>query len=368
MKSFVKVLGALALSAMGGAALAQQPTVNPAPMPAAECCNHWSAPCDDCKSGGFYLDAGVMILRPRWDNNLAFNQSFASFGGDTQVTNSQSIQFDPDFDLVPRITLGFRMADGLGARVRWWQGSWSDNQTGATPTFSLFGTTSQSISSANPLNLGLSTNQATFGTFEGPFAAATSVVAGSNLKIVAWDFEATKETRIACFDLLFSGGIRYMHFSQNYSFAVSAPDADINQEMLLISGHNLNGAGPTFAIDGRYNIGGGLSAYGNARFAVLFCDAKQNAYQFYEVAGFNGNIPRIDTATQSRDTVIPLTELEVGGEYATSMGNSELFLRLGIVGNVYFSAGNTTRSGNTANESNSNLGLIGLAIYGGVRF
>ena len=310
-----------------------------------------------------------MLLKPRWDNNLAFGHTVNDFSSDPQTSTNRSVEFDPDIDWVPRVAVGFRMGDGLGFRVRWWQGSWSDSQSGSVPGGDFAFGVIESISSANPLNLGISTTSSQITGPEGATLAPASVVANSKLSMVAWDFEATKETKICGFDLTLSGGFRYMHISQDYSMFISAPDASINSAQGIISGHNINGFGPTFAIDGRYGFGGGIAAYGVARFAVLFADAKQNAFAAYEVPGIEGgNVGRIDSAFQDRNTVIPLTELEVGGEYAASMGNSELFVRIGLVGNVYFSAGNSSRSGNTANEANSNLGLIGINFSGGVRF
>lgn len=371
-KTLVKFMSVAALSVLGGSALAQQPTVHPAPMPATVVMpagQHWEQPCNDnCNRGGLYFEAGVLLVKPRWDNNEAYNFSRQTQSPDGLFLNnsSDSTNFDFDLDWMPRIVAGYGFSNGFGARVRWAQGSWDDNLFASVPGGPLAGPVDR-ITSANPLGLlGLSTSR--FVDINGDFAAA-NVYAEGELRVLVWDFEATRDAKIAGFDVTIAGGMRYLHISQDYRVAMDSPTADGLFAQGMVSGHNINGFGPTFAIDARTPVLGGLGAYGSFRQSVIFANGKQTAIQVDAFELIDGTIATpFQQVYQERDTVIPVTELEVGGEYSTQLGNTEVFGRIGFVGQVYFAAGNTSRSGNSANELNSNLGLVGVSFSGGIRY
>lgn len=375
-KICAKALSLAALSVLGGSAAAQQPCVNPAPMPAMAmpaqgcggCGNHWTdSGCgDDCNRGGLYFEASILILKPRWDNNEAYAFSAQSVGQGGFLDNSNtSTNFDMGMDWMPRLVAGYSVGDGFGARVRWSQGTWNQTlNTGVSG--SPFNEPAERVTSANPLGLlGLSTSR--FITADGNFAAASVAVEGE-LRVLTWDFEATKEARIAGFNVTFSGGLRYLHISQDYRVGMVSDTADFLVGQVMTSGHNINGVGPTFAIDARAPLGGSIAAYGVFRQSVIFANGTQSAEQADLYATLDGPAINYQRAYQERDTVIPITELEVGGEYTASMGKSELFARAGLVGQVYFGAGNSSRSGNSANEVNSNLGLLGVVFSAGIRY
>jgi hypothetical protein len=276
-----------------------------------------------------------------------------------------SNNFDMDLDWMPRLAIGYGFGDGFGARVRWSQGKW-DQTLNASVAGHTFDTPGDRIATASPIGLlGLATTD--FTTGDGGFANVDVAVQGQ-LHVLTWDFEATKEARICGFNVTFSGGLRYLHISQNYGVAMTSDDATGLTKEFLISGHNLNGWGPTFAIDARAPLCGGFSAYGEFRSSLIFAKGKQSAAQFGVNDLLGETVITFQKAYQERDTVIPIGELEVGGEYACSMGNSELFARAGLVGQAYFGACNSSRSGNSANELNSNLGLIGVNFTVGLRY
>lgn len=354
-KKLASALSAAALMWLGSAAMAQQPCTTPAPV--------WQAPscqlndgCNDC-GGGFYGSVSALWLRPRWENNLAFTTSNTIFDGANTFTNVASQQFGPDAQIQPRVVLGYSSCDGIGARVRWFQGWWSDSQASVDPN----GPPATSISSANPLGLAIN-------SFGAPGAPA-SVTSSSNLRLQVFDFEATKNTKIGGLDFTAAGGVRFLHMSQHYDMFISTPGGAVFTEQALISDHSHNLIGPTAALEGRLPLGGGLALYAAGRVSILFGDHRQSAIsgQFAPDLGFGVPVTTAGSAI-TRDGLMPVTELELGGEWSTSFGNSQLFVQSGFVGQVYYGAGNSSRSGNFANESNSNLGLIGFSVNVGVRF
>lgn len=370
-KMLASALSAVALSWLGGSAMAQAPS-QPASMPQsimyAPAHHHhdWVANDDCCSRGSAYGEVGFLLLKPRWDNNAAFvTRTFDAVnqGINGTISSSTVTTFEPEADWLPRVVLGFGSRDGIGFRTRWVQGSWDDTQTAIDTIGSgIFVNPSQQISTASPLINPIS-------TFGAPNAPA-SLLAQSDLSLLTWDFESTKEARVASLDLLMAGGVRYLHMAQNYNVFINTPGGGVFTNQLLVSGHNLNAVGPTVALDGRLPIGGGLAIYSSGRVSVLFGKGKQTSFSAQaQPALVTGEIPLIiEGAYQERNAILTMTEIEVGGEWRSNMGRSELYVQGGFVGQMLYGAGNSSRSGNFANESNSNLGLFGFAVSAGVRF
>ncbi|HMP03137.1 MAG TPA: Lpg1974 family pore-forming outer membrane protein [Gemmatales bacterium] len=353
-KTIASALSAAALMWLGGTAMAQQPC-HTAPV--------WQAPvhdlnsCDSCCSGGFYGSASALWLKPRWDNNLAFTTNTNFADGVNFASNVTSTQFSHDLQFQPRVIAGYESCDGIGGRVRWFRGWWSDSQVGIDPV----GPPDGGSSSANPLGLAINS----FGSAVAPAAISSA----SNLRLQTWDLEATKTAKIGGLDLTLAAGSRYLHMTQHYDMHIATPGGDVFVAQALVADHSQNLLGPTAAIEGRLALGGGLALYTAGRVSVLFGDGRQSATSIQYGADFGFGEPvTAQGSSVNRDTVMPVTELEIGAEFSTSMGSSQLFAQGGFVGQVYYGAGNSSRSGNFANESNSNLGLVGFAFTVGVRY
>lgn len=358
-KKMASALSAVALLWLGDAATAQQPCGSPAPVWHAPSC-HTTDSCSDCGGGGFYGSASILWLRPRWENNLAFTSTNTIVDGANQFVSVAATQFDNDARINPRIVIGYNSCDGIGARVRWFQGWWSDNKATVDP-IGPTGNPALAVASANPLALAI--------TSFGDPAAPASITSANNLRLQVWDFEATKNSKLGGLDVTASGGVRLLHMSQHYDMFINTPGGVVFTQQALISDHSHNLVGPTASLEGRLPLGGGLAVYAAGRVSVLFGDHRQSAIalQFAPDLGFGQPINSAGAAV-TRDGLMPVTELEIGGEWSTDMGNSQLFVQGGFVGQVYYGAGNSSRSGNYANESNSNLGLIGFAVNVGLRF
>jgi hypothetical protein len=323
-------------------------------------------------AGHFVAGAGAYIIKPYFQNNPAFfaRTTTISSGGTTfsQETSTCQHDFCWGLDAAPMVWLGYVSECGLGVRARWWL----FDQRSATSAVSDPNTT---ILSASPAGLSIGTPP----LFSFP-PSPTQMFLNSNLKLDVWDFEATGETEVGRWNLLFSGGFRYAHLSQDYnalevsqSFPpiflgrplVLLPEPQVRQIAAVSSGHNFNGAGPTLALEARRPIGNSrFSLFANIRGTMLFGRSKQLVEQ-PTITQFSFFIPTttiVDTTAASvHDTVLPVAELEMGVEYARTWGAIRPFLRTGLVAQTWFDAG-------SASQLDGNLGFLGLSVTAGLTY
>lgn len=352
-----------ALSSWTGAALAAEPA-QPAPMgqPAiikqdggihdmGPCCGGCEPAC-----GGLQAGIGFYYIKPVWDNNPALNTTALVAG----FTRGRIDDFSYDFDFAPRVWIGIN--DGnVGARVRFWTFDDSaslaridDDGAGAAVLYN--------ISSAAPLGISI--------TSSGRVQAPQSVTAVGDLQVEVWDLEGTYTHQVCGFDITYFGGLRYVHMSQSYNAAIVEANTGILLQALS-SGHNLNVAGLTGGVETRRALGNtGLALYGSSRASLLYGHGRQTAValDFLDQTG--------EGADASREDLLPILEAELGVEYSTCMGSSTLFVQAGLVGQVWFGAGNNSRSSSPdvlgpvagGTISDDNLGFFGFAVAGGIRY
>jgi hypothetical protein len=351
---------------------------------------------DYCQSIGGHFEAGggFYFLKPYFNGNAAFtiksttsNPGPVNLGGpmlsttnpglSTSQSSSSEQDFDYDASFSPLLWLAYTGENGLGARARWWhfdQGASltvsNSDPTGATE-----------ITSAGPRGLSLTSP----GRLLKTFGLGTDRLAfDTDLKIDSWDFEVTQAVAAGKWALAFSGGVRYAHLAQDYhAFRFnSGSNTDFNfsqDSTVLISGFNFNGAGPTLCLEGRRPLGEtGLAFYASGRGSLLFGRCNQQVDKLTVFAGntlggpanspalggpFNSQTS-VDSAA-SQDRVLPVVELEVGGEYAPQLFGPatrvQPFVRAGLIGQSWFGGGNASGPG-------SNLGFLGLSVTAGVEF
>jgi hypothetical protein len=319
-----------------------QPLPGPEPTDDCQCL----CPCCMASCAGLRLnaDVGFAVLWPYWRNNPAFVVT----GGRGVPTTSQ-VDFNYDAQFVPQVSLGLQSPCGLGFRAGWWGFVISDAES--------FRGAASGVSAA-PLGL-----QAM-----APFAAA-NLSAFSDLHLNVWDFEATDECRCGPWELLVSGGVRYTHMSQSY--VAVATSAGLPQ-MGVLSGHNFDGAGPTLALAADRLLGDThFYFFGNCRGSILFGTARQSA-------SLTAGPAFADTqdALSSTQTMLPVGELELGLGWSRDMGAAHVYVRGGMISQLWFEAGNASRSsvqflgGALANNStiDPNLGLFGFSLRVGVDY
>jgi hypothetical protein len=329
---------------------AVQPAPSSLPRPSQGCpSGEWVCPFLgnlgwDCSGVHLNAEIGTAILWPYWKSNPAFVAGAAG-----PVAATRQTDFDYGAQFVPQISLGVQAAGGLGFRAGWWGFAVSDTAFATGPA-----------ASAAPLGLQAVTLRPT-----------DSLRAFSHLRLDVWDFEATEDLRVGPWSLVVAGGVRYAHLAEVYNATVR--DAAGAPVQGVVSGHNFNGAGPTLAFSVNSPLGGtGLYLYGDCRGSVLFGTAKQSA-------SLLGGPTSTDTQDVSSNThaVLPVGELELGLGWERDFGWAHVFVRGGLVGQIWHEAGNSSRSavefaplGPVASSASvdSDLGLFGLALRAGIDY
>jgi hypothetical protein len=321
------------------------PKTGPAPIAPApaclqptpdNCCN--SCCCEDV---GFTLTGhvGFAIVHPYWKSNPAFavNTTAATDVG-------RVMEFGPAAQYVPEISIGVVSCNDWGFRINWWGFATSDS-------LSVSGVSE--VSTAAPLGANLS---------GGP---GNSFIARDKLGLNVWDFEGTQDWFCGPWAFQVAAGLRYAHISQRYDAleSLGGPGV-IGTTLTLKSGHNFNGIGPTLFARSRRQIGTtGAYLFASARGSLLYGRAHQDAFTAF-----------LDEQTTSR-MVMPVTELELGGGWRYLWSGIDIFAEAGLVNQVWFEAGNSSRSSvlpptveASPAVSDYNLGLIGFTLRAGINY
>jgi hypothetical protein len=317
---------------------------------------------DHCQ---FFTGASVYVLKPYFESNTAFITT--SGVGTTSPSRTES-DFNWDYTASPAVFLGIVAPGGFGVRARYF--SFDESSSNLHTTLTAAGATQGFIDPAP----GLTFPAAAFG-------APGILLAGGNgqdqlyfssrLRIQTIDLEAMQQWRFGGYDLLLSGGGRYLELSQSYQATLTNsavfPDGNTATELQsLAAGHNFQGGGVTLAIEGRRRFGeSGLSLFANARGSLLVGTSHESSSLLESVRdpfGEAGGSQTVSPTTDAhRDHVLPVAEIELGLEYSLRVGSLEPFFRAAAVNQTYFDAGNASRL-------DGNLGLFGVAFTLGVRY
>jgi hypothetical protein len=283
--------------------------------------------------GQWSISAGIYLMQPVFDTNPGFIVN--SPGGNF----TRQVGFNHNLEIAPNVWLGYVSERGWGARARWFQ---FDHDAGASyaaaPRETIVGISPHAI---------------------GRVPIAGTIFTSSNLAVNVADFQATCNFDDAKWSHLLGIGVRYTHMSQDYRATLSNAGTQID----LTSGHNLNGAGPSFSVETKRRIGEThFAIYGQLHGAILFGRADE-----IHVAVNNGVAQQL---VRDETRVLPVGELEVGAEYERNAGRAKVFLQAGFVGQIWWNGGNASNLDALAmtSASHSNFGFIGLAVRVGVRF
>jgi hypothetical protein len=316
-------------------------------------------------TSGWFGDIGFYVLRPQWGGG---NPAFATeaYANPAAGATFSQAEFEHDYTFTPLISIGYAGRNGLGVRGRWWSLR-SEEQLGV----GLVGDGLNDVYLSTPSLLGVGGVETQAGTVGGNLTDVDGSFR-NRLSLDVIDLESIWDTSIGRSSLLMSAGVRYAHIGNTYDAEINQYDtvALTTESASLRSNNTFNGAGPTASLQAYRMIGQtNLSVYGLSRGSLLFGESRQRAFSHRDGNDFS--------ASATSNAVRPVMELEVGTNWSRNMGAYDLFMENGLVGMVWFDAGNAAnsdtllgfneRSIGTGN-ANQDMGLLGLRFSTGVRF
>lgn len=211
-------------------------------------------PCKNCcpiGTAGFIADPGYGLV-----GGLSFVVAKPYIQGQQAIydtTNGAVRAFDYDFQLSPRIWLGYVDPNGFGVRLQYWR---FYESAGISQTGPLLRAATFSSSVPVPFN----------GTYLD--AVNDTLNVGSSLRLQIADLDGTYRTRLGRIQITAGLGIRYLAMQQKYDATTSFSS--------LSSRIGFDGLGPSVMFMGRAPIGStGFAIVGNLRLANVFGTKRQ---------------------------------------------------------------------------------------------
>lgn len=347
--------------ALGTTATAQGQAPLPAEPPGA---------CDPCPAppisagSGLFAEASIYGLRPGFTANPAYTIYQANTSLPRVVTAGNStVQQDWDVRPAFAVSVGWAGSGDLGVRSRYFQFDQRSSQlsAGETQADVTLGT------AITPPDFGLpgtANGVARFGS-PGTLIQATSPLGQdfltftSSLTIHAVDVEALSRHDLGAWVLLAAAGGRFLRLEHLYGATLLNPGAPGTTEVqTLLNERRFTGGGPTVALEAARRLGGsGFALFGNLRGSYLlgqFHDAASFSQHVNDTARrtLNGSQSTVTGSSACRTAVLPVVEVEIGGEYQLSLGRTTAVIRLAAVNQTYFDAG-------SASQANGNTSLFG---------
>jgi hypothetical protein len=177
-----------------------------------------------------------------------------------------------------------------------------------------------------------------------------------------------------CGRAVLSGGVRWGELAQNYSAVRTEPDRTDTDEMYVA--HRFEGVGPTIALEGTMPIGrrGCLALFGSTRGSLLFgrreFDGRTTLRNPIQLRSYT------EGEAVNHD-LLPILELEIGGEFSRQIGHLRFIARTAFVGHVWFGGDSASRAANVVSVNDvlpdagtleeSNMGFLGLMTTFGVQ-
>ena len=235
---------------------------------------------------------------------------------DAPADHSTAVSFDYDYELTPRIWLGYIGPNGRGVRARYWHFEHSGRPRSLTQT--------------DP-------NVFYGADWIHPWGMITAMTTGvgdtmditNSIEAQTLDLEVTQTLNFGWAEIMFGGGLRYAYLEKKFNASIPGVD-------FLIAHHDFEGVGPTISMDLRLPIDpcGCWSLYTGCRYSIMF--GSSWAY------GENGT----DPFDYRLDEVLSIGEIEIGVEWArpvSYLGN--LVFRAGYEAQVWYEAGSPSNVG-----------------------
>jgi hypothetical protein len=272
----------------------------------------YSSDCEELKtglSGGFE----AVWFKPHFSDDTAFVVS--------DITNFDSLPFDNEYNLTPRVWLAHTWDNGFGARFRYWNYDKDAlNKSFVIPP----GFDAEA-------RVAVRDSQGFNAFIDGD--SDELMVARHGLELHTADLEMTNQFRLLDSHVVVSGGLRYMSLRNNYSVTAYEPDLSVAESML--HKQRFEGFGPMLALEVNRPLGdNGLSLIMHLRGSILFGDASQTILD--QADGSNSmSFRQIDS-----DKQIGIGELGLGVRYSLGIW----YLQGGWEGQLWTDAGGPIRN------------------------
>ena len=302
------------------------------------CIGDWRERAD---SAGWIAGYEFLWLKPHFSNGINFTEM-------TFTTNSTTVQdhdFSADYDLAPRVWLGYQFCSGLAARIRYWQ---FDHGLGG-----------QALESTNDIY---------YESFEayghGPYVdyfdagGGEDLVIQNGIKADVIDVDLTQDFNWRHTRLTLGGGISYAGLRMDRSVAVTGWTGPEGGEYAT----RFEGVGPTVLAELKRQVReSGFSIVGGVRGTILFGREKSLARETYTWDSWQGPVTDTTIFSRTADRCRAIVAASIGVQYDREiMTGTDAFVRLSWEGQYWNGFGSPV-------SHEGDLAFEGLGISLGIR-
>jgi hypothetical protein len=307
------------------------------------CCNQGDCCCGGvhcCCGCGFYGGVEAAILRPSFNNNTAL------LGYTVSTASISAIDFSSNYNVSPRIWLGYMGPCGFGGRISYWQYDQAANappgvQSGTDVVYFAPGITT----SIPSVNLGYMQTD----------LPGDTLSTSEHLHMYTLDAEVTQCLEICCWNVVFGGGLRDASVHVGRENILTPVGATVPYENATID-NNFDGVGPTAFAEFRRPFGGcGFAFVGSVRGSLLYGTKSLYVNDAYP------NLMPTHTYQQSVDGCLGVAEFSLGLEWDRNFsGNRTVFAQ------CLWESQFWSNMGDSISPTGDSLGLTGFGIAVGI--
>jgi hypothetical protein len=253
-------------------------------------------------------------------------ESFQATVTDAATGTMNLVPFSFDYDLTPRVWLGYFGENGMGIRARYWQYDHNADPLTLTATPTTFpGATSVTVIFPAAISTG---------------APGDTLNVASGLEVHTVDIEGAMRRSFSGLELLVSGGFRYASMEQHFDSVVTRGGAPIG---VLNWDRKFEGGGLTVGGEARKSLASSrLSVFGSGRGSLLYGEKDLTRSVVGDVTPAPTTTPPF-MVLDDADEVSGIFELSAGLEWSRQTQNfGDLFVRGAYETQLWTAAGAPT--------------------------